>query len=248
MRQKCLKLIAIVAVVGAIVCVATYAGKQEKDPLPSAVRAAINELYPDAVIEEAKLEEEAVKVYGVELKQAGQEFEVTLALDGTIMEVESELAVSDLPAAVKAAVIQASAGAEIEQVKEEVTYWVVTLRKLETPKVTYEAELIKDGQEVEIELAVDGTILKQEVEDEDDDDGDDDEDEQQLSIDEVPAAVKATILVEANGGTIKEIERENEDGQTVYEAEVVIDGQEVEIKVAEDGRLLGKELEDDDDD
>ncbi len=69
--------------------------------------------------------------------------------------------------------------------------------------------------------------------------------EEKISLDQTPAAVKATILKEAAGGTIKEIERETKNGKTIYEAEVIIGGKEVEIKVAPDGTLLGKECEDD---
>ncbi len=72
------------------------------------------------------------------------------------------------------------------------------------------------------------------------------EQEQEVSIEQVPAAVKATIL--AQGGTIEEIEAETENGQTVYEAELIIDGQEVEIEVAADGTLLSRKVDDDDDD
>jgi len=72
--------------------------------------------------------------------------------------------------------------------------------------------------------------------------------EKELTIDEIPPAVKATILAEANGATIQEIEMETEEGKTVYEAEVIIDGQEVDIVVAPDGTLLGKETENEDDD
>ncbi len=72
--------------------------------------------------------------------------------------------------------------------------------------------------------------------------------EEKVSIDQVPAAVKATIQKEAQGGTLREIERETKDGKTVYEAEVQKDGKEVEVKVAEDGTLLGREVEDDDGD
>ena len=75
-----------------------------------------------------------------------------------------------------------------------------------------------------------------------------DEGEEQITLDEAPAAVQATIKTEAQGGSIEEIERETENGKTVYEADVIINGQEVEIKVAPDGTLLGKEVEDDDDD
>lgn len=249
MKWRHWKSVGLVVLVGVVVCAVTYAGKCEKKKvcLPDAVKAAISALYPEAVIEEAKVEKEGLKVYEIELKLNGQEFEVTVAPDGTIIEIESEVTIDGLPDAVKAAIIKAAEGAEIEEVKEEVTYWVVTLRKLEIPETTYEAELIKDGKEIEIELAADGTILELEVKD-DDDEEDDDEDEEQVSIDEVPAAVKATILEEAQGGTIKEIERETEDGKTVYEAEVIINGEEVEIEVAADGTLLSKKVEDADDD
>jgi uncharacterized membrane protein YkoI len=254
MKRRHWKLVGLVVLVGVMVCAETYAGrsKKKKIRLPDAVKAAISAFYPTAVIEEAKVEKEGLKLYEIELKLNGQEFEVTVAPDGTIIEIESEVAIDGLPDAVKAAITKAAGGAEIEDIKEEVTYWVVTLKKLETPETTYEAELIKDGSEVEIELAADGTILEQKVkdkddDDEDDDEGDDDEDEQEVSIEQVPAAVKATILEEAQGGTIKEIERETEDGKTIYEAEVIINGEEVEIEVAADGTLLSKEVEDDDD-
>ena len=69
-----------------------------------------------------------------------------------------------------------------------------------------------------------------------------------VTIDQVPAAVKATILKEAGDHKITEIEKETKDGKTIYEAEWVADGKEIEIKVAEDGTLLGKETEDADDD
>ena len=81
-----------------------------------------------------------------------------------------------------------------------------------------------------------------------------DEDEEEISLDQVPAAVKATILAEAKGAPIKEVEREIKNGRTVYEAEWVVNGQEIEIKVAPDGTLLKREIEeegdeeDDDDD
>lgn len=69
----------------------------------------------------------------------------------------------------------------------------------------------------------------------------------EVSIDQLPDAVKATLETQANSGVINEIEIEKEDGQTVYEAEVLIDGAEVDILIAADGTLLGKETEDDDD-
>lgn len=73
------------------------------------------------------------------------------------------------------------------------------------------------------------------------------DDEVQISLADAPQAVQATLMKEAGAAEITEIEREVEDGQTVYSAEVMIDGQEVEFEIAPDGTLLGKEVEDEDD-
>ncbi|HUU94471.1 MAG TPA: PepSY-like domain-containing protein [Phycisphaerae bacterium] len=69
-------------------------------------------------------------------------------------------------------------------------------------------------------------------------------DEQEVTLEQVPAAVKATILKESAGGKIAEIERETKNGQTIYEVEILVNGKEVELRIAEDGTLLGKEIED----
>ncbi len=73
--------------------------------------------------------------------------------------------------------------------------------------------------------------------------------EKDVTIDQVPTAVKATILKEAGDHKIEEIEEVSRDGKVVYyEAEWKADGKEIEIEVAPDGKLLSREVEDDDDD
>ena len=74
------------------------------------------------------------------------------------------------------------------------------------------------------------------------------EHEEEVTLEQVPAAVKATILKESAGGKITEIERERKNGTTVYEAEFLLDGKEIEIKIAADGALLGREVEGEEDD
>ena len=49
------------------------------------------------------------------------------------------------------------------------------MTKLDRPKVTYEAEIIKDGKESEVKIASDGKLLSKKVEDDDDKDGEDDD-------------------------------------------------------------------------
>jgi uncharacterized membrane protein YkoI len=153
-----------------------------------------------------------------------------------IAEQEQEVSIDQVPEAVKATILAEAKGGTIQEIEMET----------ENGQTVYEAEVIIDGQETDIEVAANGTLLGKEAENDEDED-ENEESEQQVSIDQVPPAVKATILKEAEGGTIKEIESETENGQTIYDADVVIDGKEFEIKVAADGTLLGKEAEDADD-
>ena len=158
------------------------------------------------------------------------------------LDKEKEVLIDEVPPAVKATILAEANGAPIQEIEMET----------EDGKTVYEAEVIIDGQEVDIVVAPDGTLLGKETEDDDEDDDDegddDDEIEEEISLDDVPEVVKATMLKEAAGAEIEEVVKETEDGQVVYEAEFEVDGQEIEIEVATDGTLLEREIEEDDDD
>jgi hypothetical protein len=72
-----------------------------------------------------------------------------------------------------------------------------------------------------------------------------DQQDVKIPMDQVPAAVKATITKEAKGGKIGDIDKETEKGKTVYSADVTIDGKAFEVKVAEDGTLISNKADDD---
>jgi hypothetical protein len=74
------------------------------------------------------------------------------------------------------------------------------------------------------------------------------EQEKEVPIDQVPAAVKTTMLAQGGTGAIEEVDLVNENGQIIYETDLIIDGHEVEIQVAPDGTLLGKKAEEEDED
>ena len=77
---------------------------------------------------------------------------------------------------------------------------------------------------------------------------DKEENEHKVAMTELPVAVQKTIQDNLGGGTVSQTEKETKDGKTYYEAEVQKSGGEkVEIKVAEDGKLIGVGKEDDDD-
>jgi uncharacterized membrane protein YkoI len=66
---------------------------------------------------------------------------------------------------------------------------------------------------------------------------------QDITLDQLPAPVRATVERETKGGQIKDIERDLERGQTIYEVEFMLDGQEYELDVSADGQLLERRLD-----
>jgi uncharacterized membrane protein YkoI len=73
------------------------------------------------------------------------------------------------------------------------------------------------------------------------------ENKQKTAMSEMPAAVQKTIQDNLAGGTVTETAKETKEGKTYYEAKVQKSGgEEIEIKVDPDGKLIsaGKEEED----
>lgn len=74
--------------------------------------------------------------------------------------------------------------------------------------------------------------------------------ESDVSMNDLPPAVRATIESETSGGKIKDIEKKTKNGETVYTADAELNGKMWDITVASDGKLVSKavdEGEDDDD-
>jgi len=223
--------------------------KGEKAALSAAAAEAVKKAFPEAAIRKVELEDEdGVKVYEVELEEGDRKIEVEVAADGILIEVETELGAEELPRAVAKVVAQAAEGAEIKEVEKEEIHAVLQFVKLKTPQVVYGVELVRDGRKGEIKVAADGTVVEKlkwkgakakRCK----------ESEKDITIDQVPAPAKATILKEAGDNKIEEIEKVSRNGKVLYyEAEWNTNGKEVEIKVAADGRLLEKEVEEEDDD
>jgi uncharacterized membrane protein YkoI len=252
MNVRIWKWTGLVVLVVSMVCVISYADKGEGKSvtLPDAVKNAVLAALPQGVIEKTKMEEQEFKIYAVILKQNGQESELKITPDSTVLAVETKVGKETIPDAVAKALSKSAEGAEIKGVEQKVTYAVVKPVKLDVPETTYEADITKDGNNCEVKLAANGTVLEksawQKPGGKDECKGGDNEkkDEQKVSIDQVPPAVKATILSQAGNGTIRQIEQETRDGKIIYGAETSIDGKKVEIKISSDGKLLDKQVED----
>ena len=64
---------------------------------------------------------------------------------------------------------------------------------------------------------------------------------EKVSMDQLPAPVKATLEKEAKGGTIGDVTKETEKGKAVYEAHITKDGKDHYINVREDGKVVKRE-------
>ncbi|HSU67897.1 MAG TPA: hypothetical protein VLJ39_13560 [Tepidisphaeraceae bacterium] len=67
--------------------------------------------------------------------------------------------------------------------------------------------------------------------------------EVKIKFSEAPEAVQKTLKEVSKGAKIETIDKEEDAGKTIYEADAVIDGTNYEIKVAEDGKLISKNVD-----
>jgi hypothetical protein len=69
------------------------------------------------------------------------------------------------------------------------------------------------------------------------------ENEQRVSVQDVPDEVRATLIRESFGAHIKTVDLEKRDGKTVYEADAKIDGENYEIVISKNGKLISKKID-----
>jgi hypothetical protein len=135
---------------------------QKHSNLPAPVLKALKDNRPGAEIDKLSIEKEhGVTVYDFEFKASQGEMDVTE--DGTVLDVETVIQMTELPEAVAATIRREAKGGAIKQLtRSEVRAEIVTdggkarVSRLATPKYVYEAEFSKG----EIEVAADGTIIK----------------------------------------------------------------------------------------
>lgn len=61
-----------------------------------------------------------------------------------------------------------------------------------------------------------------------------------VTMDQLPQAVRQTLERELGQGRVHEIERDRDGDRVVYEVEIYDGGQKFELDIAEDGRLLSR--------
>jgi uncharacterized membrane protein YkoI len=129
-----------------------------------------------------------------------------LATQLTAQDSETKVTMRDLPAAVQAAVKEQSKGATLKGLTKEV----------ENGQTRYEAELKVSGRTRDVTFDETGNIVSV---------------EQEVSLASIPAPAQEAIKKSIGKGKLLLVENVTEGGTTFYEAHILKDGKEIEVKV-----------------
>ncbi|HZH39653.1 MAG TPA: hypothetical protein VFD85_01510 [Gemmatimonadales bacterium] len=122
--------------------------------LPAAVRATAQAQSQGATVRGYSREVEHGRVqYEVEMMIAGRSRDVTIGADGTVVEIEQQVAFDSLPAPVRTALMKKAGKGRITGVE--------SLTKGGT-LVAYEAAIVTAGKRSEVQVGPDGTALTHE--------------------------------------------------------------------------------------
>ena len=149
----------------AVMLCTTVAGADEQkvplDKVPKVIMDSILGRFPGAQVTSVEKEKEGAKIlFDIELKHRGRKYEMDIEDNGTIMEIEKEIPLKDVPAAVLNAVKAKHPNAAVQEVME--------VNKVEGKKETpihYEIT-IKEGDKKaqEVIVSLDGKSVKKEGE------------------------------------------------------------------------------------
>ena len=182
-------------------------------------------------------------VYEVEFAQTGRNAQIHVAEDGTIVKDDRAgkglkglfmgTQLEDTPPAVQATIKREAGTREIADIDKETR----------SGRTVYEVEFKQPGRNVELEIAEDGSIVRDsrnmgtapgEVEKDTGRAAGD----RKISFNEAPPAVQQAIKAAGDPATLKPIQKKVKDGKTVYEVEFQKEGLNTRMEIAEDGTVL----------
>lgn len=166
-----------------------------------------------------------------------------IVLAGVVIANDKVVTLAEVPDAVKATISQKAPGATPSEIELED----------ENGKQIYSVKFKQGNKERELEIATDGTFIKEDVEEADNNDDDkatsesaksekeEDDDEEVIDPASAPDAVKKALVSILNGAPIKKLSKESNDGTIEYEVEFERDGKKHSANFTADGTV--KELE-----
>jgi hypothetical protein len=153
--------IGVLAALAFAVGIAPAADKKiSKQDVPKQVMDSVNARFPGADVTGVEKEtEDGNVVYDFELKHDGRKYESDVKEDGTIMEIEKEVAAKDAPPALAHTIKARYPDAAIKEIMEvnKVT------GKQEKP-IHYEVTISTGGKHKEVIVGLDGKTVREEAE------------------------------------------------------------------------------------
>ena len=145
--------------------------------------------------------------------QAGEKRGFSVADDGALL--STEVALAETPAAVQKAIETVAAGWGLNGIA----------RNVEDAGATYDVEVTKNGRTQNFTVDDDGTLMSISV-----------------SVEETPAAVQKAIQAQANGGQVRNIEKNVDDAEITFDVETVRVGVKQSFTLGADGALVSAEV------
>jgi uncharacterized membrane protein YkoI len=131
-------------------------------------------------------------------------------------EKDETVTMSQVPAKVQKTIKQHASETEIKKIEKGDV----------DGQTAYEFEIEKAGKKSEVTILPNGKLLNT---------------EEEVTLAEIPEAAQKALNDASVGGKIVSTEKLVEKGKTVYEAIIEKGGKQVEISVAPDGKVVGKE-------
>ena len=210
--------------------------------LPREVTRAIEAIFPRAVITDAEKEhEDGVPLYEVVLTQDGRDMEVKVSAEGVVIEIAARIRFRDLPKPVASAVTKAARGGKVVKVEKLDVRALARsggFVKLDEPLTLYEVKYAPPMGKPKVEVVFSSAGTKMET-------------ETDVPLRNIPATVIRAVAKTARGARAVSAEKEVvyallksnrivrlERPRVTYELELVRNGMEAEIEVAEDGTIV----------
>jgi len=135
-------------------------GRVKKPKLPAPVAEAVKSECPNCTIAKSTREKEnGIVVYDLEFRNGQGEMDV--AADGTIIERETAVPTSRIPAPALEAILNAGGSllqVEADEVRAEIKDGSVV--KLDPPKIRYEADLVTGNKTAELVVTPEGQVIE----------------------------------------------------------------------------------------
>jgi uncharacterized membrane protein YkoI len=150
-----------VSAVAGVAFLVTVARAEDKkiplDKVPQKIMDTIKTRFPGADVSSVEKENEGGKVvYDVELKHKGRKYEMDIEENGTIIEIEKEVAAKDLPKAALKTLQAKYPNATIKEIME-----VNKVKGKQEIPDHYEVNIVTaDMKKLEVEISLDGKTIK----------------------------------------------------------------------------------------